>query len=320
MYIPNIMTNNSITVIIDTPKSIDDSHPNFAVVRDMLTKGTVKTAEGLLELMEPVREYKRAIRDSEFTVGEFGEVYLEIDGHPFPLIAELGDEVLRIYRASGDLSPLTNFIKKLAANPDKDVHQQLYGFIQVCGLALTMDGDFLAYKNIREDFKDIYTGTMDNSPGTLVQMPRFAVEKNPDKTCSAGLHFAAWGYLQHYGSGRKTVIVKINPADVVSIPSDYNNMKGRASQYLILKEVEQPEELKYRPVFDYVGSDLEDFDWDDSDEYDKDDDADDYDDDEEETYQFQALTSFQISVLETQGYSQEEIEELDQQIIGFLEG
>ena len=174
---------------------------------------------------------------------------------------------------------------------------------------------------------------MDNSPGKVVEMPRFAVEKNPNRTCAPGLHFAAWGYLQHYGYGHKTVIVKINPADVVSIPSDYNNMKGRAYKYLILKEVEQPEELKYRPVFDAP-------------EYDEKDDADmeffteegdelsddtidlvvvtvdviDLDDDDtaEETYEFKALTVSQIANLEAQGYSQEELQTLDEEIFKFL--
>jgi len=34
------------------------------------------------------------------------------------------------------------------------------------------------------------------------------------------------------------VIVKIDPADVVSIPSDYNNQKGRCCKYMVIREVE----------------------------------------------------------------------------------
>jgi hypothetical protein len=163
----------------------------------------------------------------------------------------LQQEVLRINRSNGNLSPLENFVTNLAANPDKEVHAQLYGFISACGLTLTEDGHFLAYKKVRDDFLDIYSGTMDNSPGKTLSMPRFAVEKNPDRTCSAGLHFAAWGYLRHYGAseGTRIVIVKIDPADVISIPSDYNNMKGRACKYTVLKEIAVPEELKNTPVY-----------------------------------------------------------------------
>lgn len=325
MYIPHIITTSSITVILDTPKAMDSSHPNFEKVKDLLTRSAVTDTETLLEMMEPVREFKNAITKSDFYI-ENDTVLIDIEGHPFPLDPALGDEVLRVYRTAGDLTALTNFVKKLAQNPDKEVHQQLYDFIKVCGLALTLDGDFLAYKNVREDFLDIYTGTMDNSPGKVVEMPRFAVEKNPNRTCAPGLHFAAWGYLKHYGHGQKTVIVKINPADVVSIPSDYNNMKGRAYKYLILKEVEQPEELKDRPVFDYIGTTLEDEFWDDdfdeevsdSDLYIFDLEFSDDEDTDEEPYEYKALTTSQISNLEDRGYSEAEIQTLDDEIFRSL--
>jgi hypothetical protein len=42
--------------------------------------------------------------------------------------------------------------------------------------------------------------------------------------------------LSSFG-GDRTVIVKINPADVVSIPSDYNDAKGRACRYEVVGEV-----------------------------------------------------------------------------------
>lgn len=328
MYIPHIITTSSITVILGTPKAMDSSHPNFEKVKDLLTRSAVTDTETLLEMMEPVREFKNAITKSDFYI-ENNTVLIDIEGHPFRLDEVLGEEVLRVYRAAGDLTALTNFVKKLAQNPDKEVHQQLYDFIKVCGLALTLDGDFLAYKNVREDFLDIYTGTMDNSPGKVVEMPRFAVEKNPNRTCAPGLHFAAWGYLKHYGHGQKTVIVKIDPADVVSIPSDYNNMKGRAYKYLILKEVERPEELKDRAVFDApdlafgdtfddtfdeVGDDLIILEFELGDEL---------SDNEELTkddspYEYKALTTSQISHLEDSGYSEVEIQTLDDEIFRFL--
>jgi hypothetical protein len=44
--------------------------------------------------------------------------------------------------------------------------------------------------------------------------------------------------LNSFG-GARTVIVKINPADVVSIPSDYNATKGRACRYEVVGEIDQ---------------------------------------------------------------------------------
>jgi hypothetical protein len=80
---------------------------------------------------------------------------------------------------------------------------------------------------------------MDNSVGKIVEMERNEVDDNKDQTCSTGLHFCSQDYLPHFGNGydSRVVILKINPADVVSIPSDYNNAKGRACRYEVVGEI-----------------------------------------------------------------------------------
>ena len=67
-------------------------------------------------------------------------------------------------------------------------------------------------------------------------MERNEVDDNRDRTCSTGLHFCSQDYLDHFG-GQRIMIVKINPADVVSIPSDYNDSKGRATGYEVVGEL-----------------------------------------------------------------------------------
>jgi hypothetical protein len=98
----------------------------------------------------------------------------------------------------------------------------------------------LAYKKVREDYKDIHSGTMDNSVGQIVEMERNQVDDDKDRTCSTGLHFCSKDYLPYFGTGpgSRVVILKINPADVVSIPSDYNDSKGRACKYEVIGEME----------------------------------------------------------------------------------
>ena len=61
-------------------------------------------------------------------------------------------------------------------------------------------------------------------------------------------------YLNHFG-GERTVIVKINPRDVVSIPTDYNEAKGRACRYEVIGELGvEPEEAFTAPVQDNANS------------------------------------------------------------------
>ena len=79
---------------------------------------------------------------------------------------------------------------------------------------------------------------MDNSLGATVEMERNRVDDDKDRTCSTGLHFCSRDYLDHFG-GERLVIVKINPRDVVSIPSDYNDSKGRACRYEVVDEIDK---------------------------------------------------------------------------------
>lgn len=135
------------------------------------------------------------------------------------------------------VEPMVNFMENLMSNPSKRAVDELYGFLEKGNLPITPDGHFLAYKRVREDYRDIHSGTMNNSVGQVVTMERNAVDDNRNQTCSSGLHFCSLSYLASFG-GSRTVILKINPRDVVSIPSDYNDAKGRCCRYEVIGEVD----------------------------------------------------------------------------------
>ena len=140
------------------------------------------------------------------------------------------------------IDPMIKFIENLMLNPSKRAVDELFGFIDACDLPITEDGHFLAYKRIRSDYKDVHSGTMDNSVGKILEMPRNLVDEDKSRTCSAGLHFCSYEYLKHF-SGERIVVVKINPADVVAIPEDYNNSKGRTCRYEIVEEMQVQDNL-----------------------------------------------------------------------------
>lgn len=148
----------------------------------------------------------------------------------------IGNRVFEMIRLGLDTTPMVKFIGNLMKNPSMRAVNELFGFMEVCKLPVTPDGHFLAYKRVRADYKDVYSGTMDNSVGQVLEMPRFKVDEDKDRTCSQGLHFCSYDYLQHF-SGERIVVVKINPADVVAIPSDYNNNKGRTCRYEVVDEI-----------------------------------------------------------------------------------
>lgn len=139
-----------------------------------------------------------------------------------------------------EITPWINFMEKVMLNPSVDSRERLFDFIEVNESPITEDGDFLTFKRVRSNFLDHYTGTMDNRPGTIVQVERSKVDPNIDRTCSNGLHVCASIYLDQSGyansQGAKTLVCKVHPTDVVAIPRDYNNSKMRVSRYEVLSE------------------------------------------------------------------------------------
>ena len=135
--------------------------------------------------------------------------------------------------------PLVNFLNNLMENPSMQSQKELYDFLEHEHLPITEDGHFLAYKAVRSDYKDKYRGVFDNSVGKICKMQRAKVDDDRARGCSDGLHAGALNYVAGYGSvesGDRIVIVKINPRDVVSVPSDCNCEKLRTCQYEVVGE------------------------------------------------------------------------------------
>lgn len=148
----------------------------------------------------------------------------------------ISSRIFEVIAAELDIKPMVRFLENLMSNPSKRSVDELFGFLDACNLPITEDGHFLAYKRVRNDYKDCHSATMDNSVGKIVEMQRNQVDDNKDQTCSYGLHACSYSYLSHFG-GDRIVVVKINPADVVSVPVDYNNAKLRTCRYEVVDEI-----------------------------------------------------------------------------------
>ena len=228
-----IITDSTITVMLNgIPKILDNSHPNFEAVKDGIKRNL--TEEQILDLVDTAQALKK-YSNSKVTV-ENGVVYYK----GIAVRNTLTSRILTMMSEGFNVDGMCRFMDNLYDNPSKTAVDELYLFLESGNLPITEDGHFLAYKKVRNDYKDIYSGTFDNSIGAICEMPRNMVDDNRNNTCSQGLHFASYSYMSSYGgtgNGDRIVIVKINPADVVSIPSDYNNAKGRTWRYEVVNEV-----------------------------------------------------------------------------------
>lgn len=226
-----IIQGSNITIVIgNTPYTISKTHVTYQKVLDAIKAEDWETVKDVVEPKKVVLNYGKG------NVSVQGET-LYWKGEE--LNTGLTVRMIQMLQEGFPIEPMVNFMENLYKNPSKRAVTELYGFLEKNNLPITPDGHFLAYKRVRNDYKDIHSGTMDNSVGQVVEMERNAVDDDKDRTCSTGLHFCSQSYLPHFGSGgdNRTVIVKINPADVVSIPSDYNDAKGRACRYEVIGEV-----------------------------------------------------------------------------------
>ena len=230
MAYPYIVQGSQVTVVIGSkPHVVSKSHPMYQRVVDAIKANDWETVDSIIDPKKVVIEYGN------------GNIAVEGDqlfwkGEEFH--SSLSVRMIRMLQDGFDIKPMVAFMENLMLNPSKRAVTELYGFLEKNNLPITPDGSFLAYKRIKQDYKDVYTGTMDNSVGKVVEMERNRVDDDQNRTCSTGLHFCSRDYLNHFG-GERIVIVKINPRDVVAVPADYNDSKGRACRYEVIDEIDK---------------------------------------------------------------------------------
>ena len=222
---------------------------------------TENDQEKLYLVLNPAQVFKSLYAKYEQIEVKDGNVYVSGD----PISNLVASRILDFLAQGVDCLPVFKFITKLNLNPSARAVNELYTFLEHEFLPLTANGNFLAYKALRSDYRDIHTGKNDNSVGNVLEMPRNKVDDNKDVGCSKGLHAGALNYAREYRPfDGKLVVVEINPADVVSIPTDCEFQKLRTCKYKVVAEYEVPlEDLSYESRFTTENDDDVDREWDD---------------------------------------------------------
>jgi len=281
MSVPFMWVDGNLTLVLNnrTYQVLPD-HINYKMILEALPTAT---ADELLDIVD-VEKAVSAFSDGMVEIKNGKVMYEGEEVH-----GSISKRILEFMSKGLPFQPLVNFLNNLMENPSMQSQKELYDFLEHEHLPITEDGHFLAYKAVRSDYMDKYRGTFDNSVGKICKMQRAKVDDDRGRGCSNGLHAGALNYVAGYGSVEahdRIVIVKINPRDVVSVPSDCNCEKLRTCQYEVVGEY-QGELLKplYSANFseDEYEDDDEDYDIRDDywDQFDDEDDED-YEDDEDE--------------------------------------
>lgn len=172
-----------------------------------------------------------------FSDGNFEVVngVVHVQGKPVP--NGLSKKIIAFAKENLPYKPLLKFWDKLNKNPSFYVVNSLYEFLEKNDYPITDDGDIIAYKGVRNDWTDNYTGTILNTIGTTVSMPRNEVDNNPDKSCSNGFHVGNYTFATSYSNNGHMIMASVDPENVVSMPNAYDFTKMRVCSYSILKEV-----------------------------------------------------------------------------------
>ncbi len=218
------VTNDSVSVIIDgRPRVVLRSAPNFLSLRDALLSERWDDARAHVEVGSSLMRWAQG----RFTVTGNNVFF---NGEPIP--SDLNSRIVEMATAGESPEPLFKFWERLQRNPSARSVSQLWNFLNLIGIPLTESGHILAYKGVRTDLMDVYTGTIDNSPGAVIRVQRNRVSDDPKTPCHFGLHAGSLEYASSWGP--RVVIVKIDPEHVVCVPEDHSFQKMRVCEYEVI--------------------------------------------------------------------------------------
>ena len=203
------------------------SNPIFLRVKELALQSNWLEIEILHNQAKALLNSEVVIRGDEivFKLGE-DEVIKQADDPLSSFIVLLKNKGI----IDSQIETIKPFLINMFENPYIDAVTEIYDYCTAMDFEITKDGCFLAYKNVRNDLGSIYDGgETKHVIGEYTEVTDFVTDRN--KTCSRGLHFCSKEYLSSY-TGDVTLVVKVNPKDVVSIPVDYSFQKGRCKRYL----------------------------------------------------------------------------------------
>jgi len=228
-----MVSEGTISVVFEDgeQKSLSRTHSHAQQLLDALHFGAGEPE--IKDLFSKANAIKRYM-SGNITVNEDGELLYKgaVVNHV------VGQKIVQFMRDGLPYEPLVKFLDKLLENPSYKSIEQLYTFLVNQDIRLDAEGYLICYKAVRSDYMDKHTGTFDNHVGKRPEIPRNWVDDNSGNACSRGLHVGSIAYVRGFASpGDCIVMVRVNPKDVVSVPSDCSCQKMRVCVYDVTKDM-----------------------------------------------------------------------------------
>jgi hypothetical protein len=267
---------NHWTVVLGgQPMQFDMTHPNYIHLVECVHAGD---ADEFMELFDSGHQIENWSEGSF----EFRDGFLFFEDEQ--VATDPTNRIIEMIKQGFPHKPMLNYLSNLYDNVSERAVQESYKWSSHKGLPITVDGMLVGYKGVAVyrgedttdkmgnplkdgDYVDKYTGrSFRNNVGDKCSMKRRQVCDDHTQGCSSGLHVGTYEYACDWaGSTGVVVLVKFNPKDIVSVPSDCNCQKMRVSDYEVISVArEQLEDAVYCNDDPDEDTDLDD-DYDDSD-------------------------------------------------------
>lgn len=262
---------NIFSEYLEGPLVVTSEHPNYENVQQILSDPWIEEKEQAEDIQRQVnmalaleKEFEK-ITDRVSVEGS--TVYFDGD----PIDNAIAKQMVRFLQEDvEDYKPLARFLEKLAQNPSQESREQLYPFLDKHDFTIAQSGDIVAYKGVNKNSDGEYVsvhagpaivdgkavnGNVPNKIGSTVEIARSQVDSNSFVGCSTGLHVGAYSYASRWG--QYCLEVRVNPRDIVSVPTDSSYQKVRTCRYTVIQEIEKKYDEPLLGADDYYDDDDE---------------------------------------------------------------
>lgn len=245
-FLNHIKSNdNRWTVVVGNQSYVFDStHPEYEGLVECIQVGDAEEFIQLMEVGSVIENWSQG--KFEFRDGFLYYEDEQVADQPTSRIIEL-------IKNGWDHEPMLAYLDRLYNNVSNRAIMESYNWCSHKGLPITPDGYLVGYKGVKVyngeetkdkmgrtlkkgDLVDIHTGnSFRNNEGDSCRMKRRQVSDDCNQGCAAGLHVGTYEYACDWaGPNGKVVLVKFDPADIVSVPSDCQFQKMRVSDYTVM--------------------------------------------------------------------------------------
>lgn len=253
---PYTLSPNSLTIVTHDQKvlSTRSDNPNWPQLLEALKLEDEASLIELMSVRKTVENFGSNLAPGAITIRN-GQVFFRDE----QLAGIDVDRILEFASKGLPVDGMVSFLEKKLANPSRRSIESLYWFLENGAMPITPKGTFLAYKGVSDQYASIHTGneplisgvrlsngSILNTVGQVVHMERRYVSDDFNCGCGPGLHAGSMNYAK--GWGPRVVIVEIDPADVVSVPSSEHE-KLRCHRYTVVGEYVEPLNDTYTEEF-----------------------------------------------------------------------